>query len=199
MPTNWELTNLEHLLLHDKWKPYLGIAVLAGFDFTKLDDNNKANKNSLLSRLSESDEFYYFDCCADLERLTNLWIVSPNLDHLTYTPEFLINWALSKRFEPDWLDWAIEKGLVSNINKELLVGTKINQKELFDKDSSTYPLELDWAMQAWEAVRNDKSKRKPKAKIKAWLDANTQLSNEAKDRISIVVNWDKTGGATRTD
>ena len=111
----------------------------------------------------------------------------------------MINWAISKRVEPDWLDWAIDKGLVSNINKELLVGTKINQKELFDKDSSTYPLELDWAMKAWEAVRNDKSKRKPKAKIKAWLDANTQLSNEAKDRISIVVNWDKTGGATRTD
>jgi hypothetical protein len=54
-------------------------------------------------------------------------------------------------------------------------------------------------MQAWEAVRNDKGKGKPKAKVKAWLDANTKLSNEAKDRISIVVNWDKSGGATRTD
>ena len=70
---------------------------------------------------------------------------------------------------------------------------------MFDKDGPTYPPELDLAMQAWEAVRNDKGKGKPKAKVKAWLDKNTKLSNEAKERISTVVNWDKTGGATRTD
>ena len=31
-----------------------------------------------------------------------------------------------------------------------------------------------------------------------WLDENTDLSKEAKERISIVANWDKLGGATKT-
>lgn len=41
-------------------------------------------------------------------------------------------------------------------------------------------------------------KWKPKARIKKWLDDNTKLSNEAKERICIVANWDKLGGATKT-
>ena len=199
MEIDWESTCLQDLLLHDKWNPYHGIGFIAGFNFSDSSEHRKATNNDLLYWLAKNDEYYFMDCYVTYTRLIKLWKKSVHSELLECTPEFLINWALSKRVEPDWLDWAIDKGLVSNINKELLVGTKINQKELFNKDSSTYPLELDWAMQAWEAVRNDKSKGKPKAKIKAWLNANTQLSNEAKDRISIVVNWDKTGGATRTD
>ena len=199
MQNEWESTNLQHLLLHDKWTSHFGISVLAGFDFTQLHENSEVNQYSLLKRYVKNNEFYYLDCCKSLEELNALWNASPYKDSLSFTPEFFINWALSKRFEPEWLDWAIKKGLVSNINKEFLVGTMINQREIFDKNSPTYPPELDLAMQAWEAVRNDKGKGKPKAKVKAWLDANTKLSNEAKDRISIVVNWDKSGGATRTD
>ena len=65
-------------------------------------------------------------------------------------------------------------------------------------DSRSYPIELGFAIKAWEAVINSKAKGKPKALIRKWLDENTNLSNEAKERISIVANWDKTGGATRT-
>ena len=114
-------------------------------------------------------------------------------------PNYYIEWALSKGYKINWLDLAIENGWISNINNDLLLKTTISKKELFDKENPTYPPELDLAMQAWEAVKDDKSKGKPKAKVRAWLDANTKLSNEAKDRISIVVNWDKSGGATRTD
>ena len=70
----------------------------------------------------------------------------------------------------------------------------------FDKASTTYPTELDLAMQAWQAVTSSEGKGKPKARIRAWLDSNTKnISNEAKERISIVANWDKSGGATTTD
>ena len=70
---------------------------------------------------------------------------------------------------------------------------------VFDKTSPTYPPELDIALQAWQAVSATEDKKKPKARIKAWLDSNTELSNEAKERVATVVNWDKTGGATRTE
>ncbi|MBP0132440.1 MAG: hypothetical protein ITD31_03515 [Nitrosospira sp.] len=69
----------------------------------------------------------------------------------------------------------------------------------FDKSSETYPTELDIAFQAWRAVSATEGKGKPKARIRKWLDTNAiHLSNEAKERIVTVANWDKSGGATRT-
>ena len=73
----------------------------------------------------------------------------------------------------------------------------LNQ-ELLGNDSDTLPIELGFANQAWQAVTLKDEKGKPKARIKKWLDENTSLSNEAKERISIVANWDKAGGATKT-
>ena len=69
----------------------------------------------------------------------------------------------------------------------------------FDEANPAYPIELDMALQAWQAVTATEGKGKPKARLRAWLDGNTKLSNEAKERIATVANWDKTGGATRTD
>jgi len=67
-----------------------------------------------------------------------------------------------------------------------------------NKDYPTYPVELDAALRAWHEVSTTKGKGKPKARIRAWLDSNTDLSNEAKERIATVANWDKVGGASRT-
>ena len=70
----------------------------------------------------------------------------------------------------------------------------------FDKSSETYPTELDIAFQAWRAVSATEGKGKPTARIRKWLDTNAiHLSNEAKERIVTVANWDKSGGATRTN
>jgi hypothetical protein len=68
----------------------------------------------------------------------------------------------------------------------------------FDKSQKNYPPELDIAIQAWKEVALKEGKGKPKARVRDWLDKNTDLSNEAKERIAIVVNWEKTGGATKT-
>lgn len=67
-----------------------------------------------------------------------------------------------------------------------------------NKDHPAYPPELDAALRAWHHVSTTKGKGKPKARIRVWLDANTKLSNEAKERIATVGNWDKTGGASRS-
>jgi hypothetical protein len=69
----------------------------------------------------------------------------------------------------------------------------------FDKKSPTYPPELDAALQAWREASKEESKRKPKERIGDWLNKNTKLSKAAKNRIKVVANWDKIGGATRTD
>jgi hypothetical protein len=68
-----------------------------------------------------------------------------------------------------------------------------------NKNLPTYPPELAIAIEAWQAVSANDTKFKPKARIKKWLDDNyPRLSNEAKERIATVANWDKTGGATST-
>ena len=92
------------------------------------------------------------------------------------------------------------KKILSDKNAFTNYGLKkqwINQ-ELLGRDSETLPIELGFANQAWQAVTAKDEKGKPKARIKKWLDENTSLSNEAKERISIVANWDKRGGATKT-
>lgn len=105
-------------------------------------------------------------------------------------PKFA-QWAISVNWEmPDELKHRAPS--LDEISQE-----KANQ--LFDKDSATYPPELDLAMQAWRVAASTEGKGKPKARIRAWLDVNTSLSNEAKERIATVANWDKIGGATRTD
>ena len=82
---------------------------------------------------------------------------------------------------------------------EIFDGSKLEQTKLFNKSSTTYPPELDLALQAWQAVSTSEGKGKPKARIKAWLNANTTgLRDETKERIAKVANWDKVGGAPKT-
>lgn len=202
---DWNNSHLEDYLLYGNWQPYQAWCVLAGFDY-------HANKE--LGKFS-FDENHALDISAfipfdfdfreaeikiktmndNVDRLRNFWISDDKNDE-AYAPSYFIDWALSKRFRPDWLDWAIEKKLyIPSVEAETET-----QKNIFDKSSATYPPELDLAMQAWQSVANSKGKGKPKARIKNWLDINAKgLSNEAKERISIVANWDKLGGATRTD
>lgn len=118
---------------------------------------------------------------------------------------WLLNYYLKKNESPSFLfkqnrDLINLKKILSDKNVYLSYGLNrqwINQ-ELLNNDTVTLPIELGYANQAWKVITSNDEKGKPKARIKKWLDENTELSNEAKDRISIVANWDKTGGATKT-
>lgn len=123
------------------------------------------------------------------------------IEHPCYSPEYVIDWALSKRFRPDWLDWAIEQKLYTPKELRNLPAPAQNTPAApeFDKANPTYPPELAYALEAWRAVSATEGKGKPKARIKAWLDTNTKLSDKAKERIAVVANWEKLGGATSTE
>lgn len=72
----------------------------------------------------------------------------------------------------------------------------------FDPDSDTYPPELDIAFIAWRAAsRAPKSGTSPKKQIRDWLDTNykpADLTDEARERISTVCNWNRKGGKPKT-
>ncbi|MDI1307888.1 MAG: hypothetical protein PSV17_00460 [Methylotenera sp.] len=93
-----------------------------------------------------------------------------------------------------------EKEHLSHIDYLMTILTTNSKGET--EDTSPYPNELAIAIKAWQAVSNVQGKGKPKARIRAWLDeryTDNKLSNVAKERISVVANWDKTGGAARMD
>ena len=110
---NWSETGLDKYLLYDKWDEDSACRVLAGFHFRRdpesigymlLDFKNvsdfkiKGHKN--IQTLLEIEHF-------------NLKGFSENSDQKRRydTPGAYIEWALSKRFKPLWLDWAIEHKL----------------------------------------------------------------------------------------
>jgi hypothetical protein len=68
--------------------------------------------------------------------------------------------------------------------------------EGFDEDSEIYSPELHIAMITSRAVTDQRDPSKAaKEQIREWLDAHfPKLSKEARERISIICNWDKKGG-----
>lgn len=125
-------------------------------------------------------------------------------EHLKPTPLLdFVEWALSKNLRPEWLSLEMESYLYTVRQGKGAENSAPPEKAtltFFDKTSTTYPPELDIALRAWREISTTVGKGKPKLRIMKWLDDNAkELSNEAKNRIATVVNWDKSGGATRTD
>ena len=223
---NWDNSHFSDYLLYGSWPPAIAWALLAGFDwYENLDEEpefipfyNKDEKEYEEEyRLYKEEVREYYKRKENFRRLQNFWI-SDELDNDRLAPYFFIDWALSKRFSPDWLDWAIANKLYipkRGASTESHPIDGLTNEEAFDyvygeakaddpinNEKLNYPQELAAALQAWQAVSSIEGKGKPKARIKAWLDNHEtfkKLSIEAKERIATVANWDKLGGATRTD
>ena len=220
---DWDKTKLEHYLLSDSWESAQAMIILSGYSCeygrdrygypvsgTYLENRLSINFNresfkpymtldkEAYSNTSK-DEINKLE--SDYERLLEIWDSNTTYRNHLYPPAFFIDWALSKRFRPDWLDWAIDKGLYTPKEPRNLPATIQNTPAApeFDKASPTYPPELALALEAWRAVSTTEGKGKPKARIKAWLNTNTTLSEKAKIRITVVCNWEKQGGATTTE
>ena len=71
-----------------------------------------------------------------------------------------------------------------------------------DKKNPYYARELDLALRAWYAVAvmaEPSTKQAAKKQIMDWLDDHARsLPDEAKKRIAIICNWNKSGGAPKT-
>ena len=118
---DWERSGLADYLLYDYWVSYRAWYVLAGYHYYAETDSdfNILIDSALNKRLAL--ECFEFDVApraeeerAEMEknanRLHKFWI---NAGHINdpHPPQFFIEWALSKRIRPAWLDWAIERGL----------------------------------------------------------------------------------------
>ena len=79
--------------------------------------------------------------------------------------------------------------------------------DFMDPDHDHFAPELDLAVKAWRALSSvRKTPGGVTTAIRKWLDANPQAwmgdgdqaSNECKERIKTVVNWNKRGGPDKT-
>jgi hypothetical protein len=106
MEKNWELSGLQDLLLYDFWTPYQGWCILAGLDYRMLDRGEK--QKALFINSDDITDFLYRS--DEVERLRDFWL-NADIGDTLQTPSFIIDWALSKRFKPEWLEWAIQQNL----------------------------------------------------------------------------------------
>lgn len=221
---NWEDSKLTDYLLFDYWHAESAIWVLAGFNYPYIENYDPASyithmhqfSNPKLEDMLVSKTYEH---SANAEKLTEFNRIRGNFVRLShfwqqskkgfeqeedevdkfYAPAYFIEWADSKGIQPDWLDWAIDKGFYKQKSASELAAQS-STLPTFDKTSPNYSPELDWALQAWQAISTTKGKGKPKERTRAWLKDNApNLSKDAIERIATVVNWDKTGGATRSD
>lgn len=221
---NWSLVQASMLIINlDPDKTFFNkkdfnfssLRTLTGEDYPEIDSNGFP-----IVEAEDDMDNQYFIGSDKLEKYTknyhDLHRIFTNSDCEEYMPPlYWVNKALSKRINVLWLNFAIKfrffeyctdingNSYLTYVNDLEILENEKNESQIMetkidDVTSQNYPIELKFAIQAWQAVSTSEGKGKPKARIKKWLNENTELSNEAKERIATVANWDKTGGATKT-
>jgi hypothetical protein len=114
--------------------------------------------------------------------------VGPNCrissDDTTIEVAELGRWCESKRIEHHWPKPEENKSSIGIL--------------MIDK----YPAELRAAIEVFEAISGDPTatlKQSPKSAISAWLEKHCpELTNNARERVATVANWQPSGGAPKT-
>jgi hypothetical protein len=169
-----------------------------------------------LGRLSASLEYRLYNGF-ESDRDEPCWVLSQNF--LTDPSKFEVDFwhrendvvYLAK--EPDWsrtmLDvrdlkaWLKERGVKTGF---FFPATKADEDDFMDSSHDHFAPELAMAVAAWRALSQErKFKQSPKATIRNWVENNPsewkskdELSTEAKERIAMVANWKRSGGANPT-
>jgi hypothetical protein len=112
---NWDKSNLQEYLLYDTWDIGPALNLLAGFDYLggkakELGEYPALDQSILVEYKSVQENHILDELDANATRLRNFWRNS-NETREKHPPSFFIEWALSKKFRPPWLDWAIEHKL----------------------------------------------------------------------------------------
>jgi hypothetical protein len=115
---DWDKTKLQDYLLYDLWYPQSAWWVLTGYEYCTPSLRNQTIKFifaldpdlKLKSDVDLDAKAKFTLMKKNLDRLHELWTYGQN-DNVPRPPAYFIEWALSKRFRPNWLDWAIERGL----------------------------------------------------------------------------------------
>jgi hypothetical protein len=152
---DWERSMLGAYLLCDSWSLDGGLCLLSGFDYparTNSAPNQPDGRHTMDPGIFQGhrgrDAFIVEELLSrmqnDLQQLRIIWAKSRrDKEAEYYEPAFFIEWALSKTFIPDWMDWATGTGRY--IRKQ---ETDKTPSPDFDKSSLTTSPELAMDLQA---------------------------------------------------
>ena len=115
---NWEQSRLQDYLLYDEWDKESGFRVLVGFDYDTrgFRPNNNDETDYYAVPLDPSLEVNDYISLVEhmgvqFNRLEDIWGKAKLRENQIHPPSYFIEWAISKKIRPPWLDWAIEHGL----------------------------------------------------------------------------------------
>ena len=123
MPSDkWEV--MEKWLVLDWWRPSEACHIFAGI-FEIVLQNGEITEEQVNEEEYPGD---LFDRLIRVNEITEIWDRTPHAEYFydlvdqdsgpwSFTPEYCVKWALSKRIEIPWLDWAIEKNLIDLTEK----------------------------------------------------------------------------------
>ena len=165
---DWGKSRLEEYLRYDQWACFSALLLLAGFDYVDppdiplvhfLANNRDRIETPGLEQALHPDSFLTL---SDTEREAELdemrqkrarlqqylqhseWTFDDSVDSKAF-----IACSISKGVVPDWLEWAIERRLLS---ADLSPADRISRFYGLDQSDPHYPEELDLALRAWQAV-----------------------------------------------
>lgn len=93
----WGGTKLEQYLRLESWETRLACGVLCLHLFPE----ETCTVPEAMARMNKNQR--------EINRLFQLWSGEGSTGN--HPPAYYIDWAISKESPPDWLDWAIERGL----------------------------------------------------------------------------------------
>jgi hypothetical protein len=118
---NWELSRLQDYLLYDEWDKESGFRVLVGFDYDtrgfRPNNNDETDYYAVpLDPSLEEQRINDYKSLVDhmrvqFNRLEDIWGKAKLRENQIHPPSYFIEWAISKKIRPPWLDWAIEHKL----------------------------------------------------------------------------------------
>jgi hypothetical protein len=87
--------------------------------------------------------------------------------------------------------WDVPKELQTLISNDI---AGFDPYRLFQADSDDYPPLLHIAVRVWDEARQQTTSDTPKQRIRKILDRRLGLSDNEKEMIASIANWDKQGG-----
>ena len=203
---NWDNSRLGDYLLYDYWRPYNGWCVLAGFDYEAASVKNiRYNRDVTLDPfiISPPGGFnppleHGIESEAELkkieknvDRLSDFWLSGDKDDDEGESPKYFIEWALSKRFRPDWLNWAIENKLYTpgEPTSEAITQPLIVEQPLSSTVHHSDKLQIlkQAANRFWANADPCDSGTHPRARdVEAWLQEKGFVKTLAKSASTII-------------
>ncbi|MEQ1600388.1 MAG: hypothetical protein ABL885_01315 [Methylophilaceae bacterium] len=186
---DWNMTQLQDYLLYGYWSPVEAWLRLSGLDAWSFPDFDGWNLSSLHYMWLEDgdyrplDPLMKFEFAANPElgldryegvvslmrcgvsRLQEFWRCDM-LDGEAHPPAFFIEWALSKRFRPAWLDWAIEHNLYTP-RQEIITENKTQADNAATYSTSWLEIQQAAISEFFNPRRNPDAKRD---EVIAWIN-----------------------------